>query len=176
MLNLLPQEVKDRYKYHSKLYSLGLAYILILVVLGLGAIGIATYNLTVAASLGQKQTEIDVLAAQKQKKTDVTDKAAFIEDRMEGAAAFQEKTQWEKILQQVADATPTNIQLTTTKVSTTGIDISGKTTDRRAIVLFSDRLSTQPNLSGAAIQSITDEVADGGPKSFTFTINAGVKQ
>lgn len=176
MLNLLPQTIKDRYRISSRLYAIGLVYFFVLVVTVLGALGIATYNLTATANLGQKQVEIDALAAQKQNITSVTAKAAFIEDRMQGSAAYQEKAEWEKTLQQVADATPTNVQLTSLRLTSAGIDVSGKTTDRRAIVLFADRLTQQSAFSSANIQSINEEKATSGAKSFTFTINLGVKK
>lgn len=176
MLNLLPQKIKERHHVSSKLYTLGLVYFVLLVLLGLGAIGLATYNLTAAASLGQKQTEIDVLNAQKKKQTDITAKAAFIEDRLNAVGTYQEKVEWEKIIQQVADATPTDVQLTALKLTATGIDVSGRTTNRRAIVLFSERLSTQSSLSSTNIQSISDDATAVGPKAFTFTINVGVKK
>ncbi len=176
MLNLLPQTIKDRYRISSRLYAIGVVYLLVLVVIVLGALVVATYNLTAVANLGQKQVEIDALSAQKKNVTSVTAKAAFIEDRMQGSAAFQENAEWEKTLQQVAEATPTNIQLTSLRLTSGGIDVSGKTTDRRAIVLFGDRLSQQPAFSSANIQAINEEKAASGAKAFTFTLNLGYKK
>lgn len=177
MLNLLPSEIKDRYRDKSRVYSLALAYIMLLVLTGLSAAGLATWNYIQQANISNKQGQMDQLRSEKQSKNELTIKAAFVEDRVKSVSQFRENQEWEAILDNVAAATPIGVQLDSMKVSiakavnSTTITLGGATTDRRTIVLFRDKLASLDYLSDVALQTLNESEAPSG-KNFLFTIVA----
>lgn len=179
MLNLLPAEYKNRFRAQSAVYGLSLTYFIIAVVVVLGAAVLATLNLTQTVRNSDIQGQIDELKNQKQRSREIALQASFLEDRLAQAATYQETSRWDKVLDQVANVTPTDVRLTSLKVdinTTKGgtLNIAGETADRRSIVLFKDKLISQKELTGVILQSITETKATSG-KMFTFTIQAGIK-
>jgi|GEM_PF-1306428 len=180
MINLLPKDVQQRYHLSSRVYGLVLVYVVVLVLLGLGAAGLATYNYQQQLDINQKQSQINALATQKKQQSSATTKAAFIEDRLKTVTTYTDSVHWENLLSEIASATPTDIQITALHVGATagkatGIDITGSTTDRRSIVLYSQKLATLSDITAPSIQNINETKGSNGSKSFTFTINTGVK-
>lgn len=176
MVNLLPPEIKNRYRLSSRLYLITLGYFVAIVVMVLGIAVLYTVNYSKEISLQAKQTELDALAAERQRQGEFTTKAAFIEDRLKASGQYLETVKWEEILGKLASATPTNVQLTSIQVgvATETINIDGQTPDRRAIILFRDRLAQDKTFPTVEIVSIA-EVATETSKIFTFSLKLGVK-
>lgn len=177
MLNLLPPEIKNQSKVTAKVSNLVLAYIIVLSVIVLGAAGLFTYNLTVSSKISDQQSQLNDLAAQKQKAAADTAKLALIQDRLSVAGQFQEKKEWDTLLGQVASDTPGSVQLTDLKITVdaakgTTLVVSGQTNSQRDIVLFQDKLAVDKSFTGAAIQTLTP--ATSGNKTASFVIQAGV--
>mgnify|MGYP000713441410 CR=1 FL=1 len=176
MVNLLPPEIKNRYRVASRLYLITLCYFMLIVVMALSIAGLFTYNYRTQISLQNNQAELESLVSQRQREAEITTKAAFIEDRLKANAQYQEKVEWEDILAKLASATPTNVQLTNiqTDISAGTVNLDGVTGDRRAIILFRDRLTQDKIFPGAEIKSIA-EVAEETGKKFTFSLSLEVK-
>lgn len=178
MLNLLPPEIKRQRRLKSLLYSTTLLYIIIVVLLGLGAAALLTWKTVLESTINERQARIDQLVTERQAKNKVIAQAAFVEDRVKNAAQFRETRHWEEILNEIAASTPTDTNLTTIAVTTTAdkpdqltLSISGGTTDRRSIVLFRDKLENAEHISSTTIQSLSESVTD-GVKQFVFTLSA----
>lgn len=178
MINLLPPEHKQKEATYSRLYALLGVYVLVVFLLGLGAAGLATYNLTTGSTINERQQTVDNLAVQRAAHKSETAKAAFIEDRIKQATTYSETRQWEAVLDAVAATVPSEIQLTSIKASTgtskvVSLVLAGQTTDRRSIVLFRQKLASDTKFTGASLQTITDATIN-GKSGFTFTIECSV--
>lgn len=177
MLNLLPPELKEQRRVKSLLYSTILGYIITAVAVGLGIAGFATWGFVQQSEIGNKEATIQQLASQRKSKESIITKASFIEDRLSASASLIEKRRWEIILNDIATATPTDTTLTGIRVanatagSTVDLSLSGKTTDRRSIVLFRDKLEGVEAISKTAILSLAEEEVD-GKKIFSFSLSA----
>lgn len=177
MLNLLPPELKEQRRVKSLLYSTVLSYIVIAVVVGLGIAGIATWGFVQQGEIGNRESTIQQLASQRKSKESIISKASFVEDRLQASSGLIEKRQWEKILNEIATATPSDTTLSgirvanTTTGQTVDLSISGKTTDRRSIVLFRDKLEGVEAITKTTILSLAEEEAD-GKKIFSFALSA----
>jgi len=176
MLNLLPPEIKDQRRIKSLLYSTFVTYIVVAVAIGLGLAGLVTWGLVQQSEITNRQGDIQQLASQRRAKEALISKASFIEDRLKAASSFQEKRQWELILDEIATATPTNTILTGIRVAKTETDqidlsISGTTTDRRSIVLFRDKLEASETVSKATILSLSETTVN-DRKEFRFSLSA----
>lgn len=177
MLNLLPLEVKQQRRVKSQLYSVTLIYILVLVALTLGAIGLTTWGFIQQTEIDSKQERIAQLTSQRQTKNDVINKAAFIEDRLNSASQFTETRHWEDILNEVASSTPTDMTLAAITVALspetgqTSVTLGGATSDRRSIVLFRDKIESSEHFTNSTIQSLSESAGEGG-KLFTFTLGS----
>lgn len=181
MINLAPASVKDRYRAYSLAYTVTVIYVIVIAVLGLGALVLATRILTLNAGLDDKQNTLARYESDKKKNLDLLKQAGLVEDRLKNAAQYQETRHWETIIHQVADITPTDIQLTSLKTAIeTGKPISltliGKTTNQRSILLMRDQLKNQGWVLTSAIQIITEGKAESGSgKAYTFTIATTLK-
>jgi Tfp pilus assembly protein PilN len=178
MINLLPPEHKQKEAIYSRLYALVGVYVLVVFLLGLGAAGLAGYNLTTGTTINDRQQKVDALAGQRAAHKSETTKAAFIEDRIKQAATYTETRQWETVLDAVAATVPSEIQLTSIKATTSttkavSLVLAGQTTDRRAIVLFRQKLASDKKFTGASLQTITDATVN-SKSGFTFTIECAV--
>ncbi|QQG49888.1 MAG: PilN domain-containing protein [Candidatus Berkelbacteria bacterium] len=176
MLNLLPPETRKRQHAKSSLYSLSVVYIIIVAVLFLGAGALGTWQFVLQNDINMRNEEISRLRAKKEAQSEVVLKAAFIEDRMSTAGSFQEDQKWEEVLGDVAQATPTDVQLSSIKVTTKPtqvLTVGGSTTNARAIVLFRDKLGATSRFKAAAISSISENKTDTS-RVFTFTIEISI--
>ncbi len=174
MLNLLPPEIKQQYRFKSRLYSLTLFYIVLVAALGLGAAVLTTYNMLQQSAVSEKQSKISSLQAQRKTKSTLLTKAAFIEDRYKVASQLQDKRQWTDIINRLASATPTGVQLlnvkfTVGKTNDLTVTLKGSTTDRRSIVLFRDKLEEDSHYEKTSIEAIT-EAGTETQKSFEFSL------
>lgn len=177
MINLLPSEVKQRRRHLSRLYLLTFVYILVSAVSVLGAIGLFSYNFSQNRQISDKEEQISQVDAQKSAQKEIVDEAIFIEDRLNNSSSYQDKTKWDDLLSQVAEATPTDVQLTNLKLAADAnkpisLSLSGKTVDRRSIVLFKDKLSKDGHYSLVEITNISD--TGDSSNSFTFNITAQI--
>lgn len=175
MLNLLPPEVKQRQKARSHLYIFTVTYLVVVAGLILGSLGLATLNLTRKSAISELKTRIESYASQRQRNEDLVLKAAFLEDRLRSSSTYQEKKSWDAVLDEVASSTPTNVTLSSLRVDTNGvtpkISVNGETNDRRAIILFRDKLADSTLFGVSSIQAMADVVSAGGVKTFTFSID-----
>lgn len=175
MLNLLPPERKENHRVYSLAYVIALFYIIAGVAIFLGAAGLATYNFTLSASNTSKEDRLQALEEEKTKNSEISNQAAFIEDRVNSQKTFQENTSWSQMLSSIASSTPTNITLNSLKSSAdpeskaTTVTLSGSSTNRRSVLLFKDKLSSNDAYSSVIIDSI-DEVGEGENQSFSFSI------
>jgi Tfp pilus assembly protein PilN len=178
MINLVPPEIKQRKGLKSLVYVVTLAYIVIASALVLGLAGLATYNYSQKIVLDGQQAELDRLAADKTKDKSLISQAAFVQDRVKNASTYKSSYDWNLVLDSIAQSTPTNTRLTSIKVTGDAtkpptIAISGESSDRRAIILFKDKLALTKPFNGAGITSLTESAA-GTSKTYTFSINASV--
>lgn len=174
MLNLLPPEIRQRYQVRSKLFMFSSIYLVIIVGLVLGVLGLATYNQTRKGVIGELKAQVATFATERQRSEELVQKAAFIEDRLKSAATYQEKILWDEILTELANSTPTDITITTIHVDTKDnqpkINVSGTTKNRRSIILMRDKITDSPKFAGTILQTITDVTNISGEKSFTFSL------
>lgn len=178
MINLVPPEIKKLKGVRSLGYVLTLGYIVVTAALLLGLAGLATYNYTQKTALGSQQTELDRLTAGKNQHKALLSQAAFIQNRVKSAASYKGAYDWNQVLTAVASSTPTNIRLTSIKISSEDgkpltIAIGGETGERRSIILFKDKLALTKPFSGASISSITESTAD-NKKTYTFSMSVGI--
>lgn len=178
MLNLLPPANKDKYRVYSFSYVLSLIYIVITLTIFLSGAVLATVNFTKRTNLNGKEERLNQLASERINSVKIADKAAFIEDRIKNKASYQDGVDWNKVLEAIASDTPTNVNLSAIKVSTDAaqkflVSLQGKASDRRAIVLYQSKLSTNSLFSNPAIQSITQS-ADINKTEFDFSLSLTV--
>lgn len=175
MINLLPPERKENHRVYSLAYLIALFYIIAGVTIFLGAVGLATYNLTISASNTSKEDRLRALEEEKTRNSEISNQSSFIEDRLKSQKSYQENTNWSQMLSAIAASTPTNITLSSIKSSTdpeskvTTVALAGNSTNRRSVLLFKDKLSANEAVSNAVIDSI-DEIGEGNNQSFTFSI------
>jgi len=178
MINLLPSEIKGQYRTKSVLYSLTLIYVIILVGLALGSAALATFNLTSRANISNKTETLAGLNEQAEKKQELILKAAFIEDRLKAESSQKSSPHWDAILASIASDTPANVQLTSININQDGsaftLTLGGETNERRAIVLFKDKLEADQSFEKARINNITDS-STAEFKKYGFTITTEVK-
>jgi Tfp pilus assembly protein PilN len=180
MLNLLPPEYKERYKVYSRAYGVALVYFVILVLIGLSIVGIATYGFIQQGQISDKETQLASLNSQKATYNETAAKAAFIEDRLNSNAQYQDQQDWNSVLGSIAASTPSDVQLTSIKTAlinqtTPTVTVTGSTANRRSIVLFKDKLATASGIKAPTLQSMTEKT-DGSSKTFDFTITMGVSK
>jgi hypothetical protein len=177
MLNLLPPEIKEQRRVKSLLYSLTLGYIAVAVVIGLGLAGFATWGFVQQGEIGNRESTIQQLAGQRKSKEQIIAKASFVEDRLTASSTLVEKRKWEEILNLIATATPSDTTLGGIRVANTptgqtvDLSVSGKTSDRRSIVLFRDKLEAEDTVTKTTILSLSEEEAN-GQKLFSFALSA----
>lgn len=178
MLNLLPPEVKQSRRTTSLLYTTIVVYILIMAAVALGIGGLFAWTFVQQGEMSDKQAQIQQLTTQRNAKKELVTAASFIEDRLKSASSLQESRQWEKILADIAAATPTDTKLTGTRLAIQKdnpqiieLTLGGQTTDRRSIVLFRDKLEASEAISKTTILSLSESQADGG-RIFTFSLSA----
>lgn len=172
MLNLLPPETRKHQHAKSSLYSLSVIYISIVAVLCLAAIALGTWEFVLQSDITVRNEELGRLRAKKEAQTETVLKAALVEDRLTSAANYKEPQNWDEILGDVAQATPSDVQLNTIKAATKPnlvLTVSGTTTNDRAIVLFRDKLSSVTRFKATAISSIAENKTDTS-RTFAFTI------
>lgn len=178
MIDLIPPEIKKRKGVRSLVYWIMVVYIVIGAGVILGAVFLQSYSLVGKSSLGDKQTKLDSLMAEKKKNESLGTEAAFIASRVSDAGKYQSVNDWNAVLQAIADATPTDTQLTSlTLASAEGksatVTVAGTTTSRRSIILFKDRLTVTQPFTAADISNISESDATGS-KVFTFSIDVSM--
>lgn len=178
MLNLVPPEVKKRKGIRSLAYIITLVYIILVSVLVLGLAGLISYNYTQRINLAGKQSQLDSLVAERNKSKDVLSQAAFIDNRVKNVAAYQSAYDWNIVLNAIAGATPTDLTLSSIKIASEAdklptITISGKSSDRRSVILFENKLAITKPFSGASITSLTESKSE-DETTYSFTISVGV--
>lgn len=178
MLNLLPPENKEKYRAQSIVYGVSLTYIIIAVAIYLGGAAFATFNLTKQTSIGNAQEKLNALSQEKTKNTEIANKAALVEDRVKNRSTYQDTDKWDKILESIANDTPTNVQITSIKTTTDSsnrltISILGKANERRAVVLFQDKLSNDKTFTATGIQSI-NQSTDATKTVYDFTVQTSL--
>lgn len=180
MINLLPPEHKQRNRIASLSYLVALVYIIVGVVISLGAAALATYNLTASATISGKEDRIAALSEQKNKNNEIATKASFINDRITSRSTYQESFEWEDVLTTIADATPSEIRLKgvksaiDTKSKKVTLTIQGTSSDRRSVLLFRSKLSEEKLFTAPFIQQL-NELSNDNKKEFDFTIEMGVQ-
>lgn len=178
MINLLPPEVKQRHIVSSRIYTLTLLYIVVLVILGLGAVALGTYNLTLGGTRSEREATLASLVAEKEKYSKLISQAAFVEDRLKTAKTYQETRKYEEVLDYVATSTPVDVQVTGINITVNekvSLTITGETRERRSVILFRDKLSQVTGLEPASVANIT-EGSDSKGKIFAFTITSTLKK
>lgn len=178
MINLVPPEIKKLKGVRSLGFVLTLGYIVVTSALLLGLAGLTTYNYTQKIALGSQQAELDRLVAEKNKNKTIIDQAALIQSRVKSVANYRSAYDWNQVLMAIASGTPTNIRLTSVKISSDAdkpptVAINGETGERRSIILFKDKLAQTKPFSGASISSITESTADDN-KTYTFSMSVGI--
>jgi len=181
MINLAPASVKDRYRAYSLAYTVTVIYVIVIAALSLGALVLGTRILTLNAGLDDKQNTLAKYDSDKKKNQELLLQAGLIEDRLKSSAQYQETRHWETIIHQIADLTPTDIQLTNLKTTIeTGkpinLTLTGKTSDQRSIILLRDQLKSLTFINTSTIQTIAEAKAESGSgKTYTFTIITTIK-
>lgn len=178
MINLVPPEIKQRKGLKSLVYVVTLAYIFISSALVLGIAGLATYNYTQRIYLGSQQAEIERLSAERNKDKALIGQAAFVQSRVKNASTYRSGYDWNLVLNAIAESTPSNTQLTSIKISSDTTKpptttMSGKSTDRRSIILFKDKLATSKLIANSSITSLTESASE-TDKTYTFSINVSI--
>lgn len=176
MINLLPKEIKQKYQVTSKVYGLAGIYILVLVIIGLGAAGLETYNYIQQTNLSQKQAELASLNSTQLKSSDLAKEAAFIDNRLTAQATFQDSRSWDTLVNTVATDTPSGVQLTDIKFTTTptlSLAITGQVTDQRQAILFEQKLASDKAFTSAQITSMSGSTS-GKIVTYSFAITAGI--
>jgi len=186
MINLVPPEIRQRKNLKSLAYIITTTYVLILSVLALSWAGLSTYNYTQKVYLGNQQSEIDRLDAEKNKDRVLQSQAALIQNRLNNAATYQSSHDWEQVLDAIAESTPTTTSLTSIKAAVVvnkppTVTVTGQSPDRRSIILFKDRLAVTNPFESVSITALTDTTTannDASSKSptsgFTFTISINI--
>lgn len=178
MINLLPPEIKNRYKVRSKVFGVATIYIIVLAIIGAGLAGVFFFNLLDQSIISNKESDLSALQNQTKQNDSLTTQAAFVESRVSAASQYQESVLWDETMTKIANFTPTNVQLSSIKI---GIDstkkiatvsMSGSSPDRRSIILFKDKLATEKTYLSPVIQSMSESSATDGEYTFgiTFTI------
>ena len=173
MINLIPSEHKNRYRASSRFYKVIAIYAFSVAIIGVCLVGLYFYNTLGKSKLADKQNQLDSLVAQTKQAGSITIQAALIEDRVAAAKQYQEKEQWEVVLKTIGDMTPTNIQMTSLKVTVdstkaaTTVILGGTSPDRRSVVLYNDKLASETSFLSPTIQSLS---ANTDNTIFTFGI------
>lgn len=180
MINLLPKEIKVKRQISHKVNGVITLYIFAIILLALGIAGIFLYNVSLKVEIDNKNQQLSDISKDKSENQDLISKASFIEDRVNSSKNYLETIKWEDALNQIASSTPSDIQLTeikitleTTKPSVIGIN--GKTTERRSIILFKEKLAELPFFTGLKLTNISDSDS-AGKQEFTFTIQSNINQ
>lgn len=152
-------------------------YVVLAAVMGLGTLGLGTYNLVGTSDISEKQQQLDGMLQQRKTNKELVSKLEFIDERTKNANTYKETKEWEKLIAAIAQATPTSIQLSGIKIdaskgATATIDLTGKTTVRRDVILFRDKLASDKVVADPQIASITDITTLTGTE-YNFSIKAG---
>lgn len=175
MINLLPPEIKNRYKKLSKLYLTIVIFITIAVSLILGGLSLMTYSIIQNNAINEKEAIVAQLLSSHKQNSAVIEKAAFIESRINRQNRYQEKKRWEELLEAIALSTPVNTRLTTTDINIkeSKITLVGESADQRSIILFRDKLLADSHwFSKAEIITINDDPT-ATKLVFTISLNIG---
>lgn len=176
MLNLLPKEVKEKYNASTKAYSISVIYLIVVAILGLGAAGLATFNYMQQVDISNKQGDLQSLVSQQQKSSDITKQAAFLEDRLAASTKYQEKADWSPVLGTIASDIPTDVQLTSLKLTdSSNFELAGQTTNELSAILLKQRLASEKNFNNVTMTALTETKGDKG-LVYTFNITFGVKK
>lgn len=174
MLNLLPPEIKSQHGVRSKLYTITVLYIVLAGIFVLGPIAVATFNFIQASQVSDYQSQISQIKSQIGQTKDINDKLAFIESRVSGADQFQEQRDWPDYLDIIAKATPPAIVITGLRLEDGAVDkpifaVTGRSTDRRSVILFKDKLALNEQITQAVFDSISETVVEDS-KIFNFSM------
>ena len=175
MLNLLPPEIKSRHKVRSRLYSITVFYIIIAAIFVLGPIATITYNFIQSSQVADIESEIAQIKSQIGKSNEINNKLSFIESRISAVSQFQEQKDWNDYLAVISSATPAPVLVSAIGLepqteNSPIITVSGKSGDRRSVILFRDKLMEDKFVSLATFTVLT-ELLDKGVKTFTFTLS-----
>lgn len=180
MINLVPPEFKKRQKVRSKIYFVVLVYIVATTAVVLGWAGLTTLNLISTSRLGDKEAQLSELTNLVNQKKNLVSKATFIQDRIASSAQYQPNYDWNLVLDAIAASTPTDSTLTKINITSDDktppkVNISGKSSSRRSIILFKEKLATTDPFTSASISSISDEITN-SVTSYSFTIVITMKK
>jgi Tfp pilus assembly protein PilN len=176
MINLIPPDIKRHHKRLSRIYSLAFIYIAIIAGLGFAAGGMGIYNFSLKSAVNDKHTQVDDQEKQKTTDKELVSQASFIEDRYKSSPTFHDTKKWDVLLGQIAQATPTNIQLTGLQLAIdpkkpTLVTIKGLSPDRRSALLFKDKLTALNIFISVDLTDLT-QAKSADQTSFSFTIQA----
>lgn len=178
MINLLPPEIKNKERQASRVYSLISFYIIIGSIIALATAGVWTYRFILESQLTDKQGQLSSLESAAKSNSSVLDQAAFIKNRLEAEANYQDSTDWVALLDQIASDTPATIQLTNLHLdrssSAFSLGINGLASSRRDIVLYKDKLNASSLYMNAEITAVNDR-DNASAQPFSFTIQTSVK-
>jgi len=178
MINLLPPEIKSRYKVRSKLYSISVAYIIIASIFILGPIALATYNFIQDSQIAGIDSQIEQLKAQIGKSKDINTQLAFVENRTNSAAQYQEQKDWPDYFDHISAALPAPVTLSNIALVSgqkTTFSVAGKSDDRRSIILYRDKLIDDEDIESAEFTNLKETIQQ-EVKVFDFSINIIFKQ
>ena len=178
MINLIPPELLQKRKSQSVAYKFITLYIVVFSAVALGVGGLFFYSTEIANQINDRNAELTNLKDQKQKASDVTKKAAFVEDRMKLATTSKEDKDWTALTETIGSVTPTDTQISALKItapkdatSPFAISITGNSKDRRSIILFRDKLSSTKGFTDSFLTSIADKVDLNNLYVFNLTVN-----
>jgi len=180
MVNLIPKEFKKRKDAKSLVYGVTSAYVVVIAVILLLALGLKTFNYLTRVSMDDKQAKLTTLQAQQNKDKALATEAGLIQDRLDQHQKFMSTVDWNETLGDIAANTPTVVKVNSIKAATaeSGKDptatITGETSDAKAVVLFQDKLTVSKKFSSATITGITQSGST-SDALYTFSITIVLK-
>lgn len=176
MINLLPPEINEKRRLGPKIIGLTVLYAFVALIIVGGVFGLMFYNSSTANKITEKETALSNLKNVKSDASDITKQAAFIEDRLNMSTTTKDSKDMVAILQALGGVTPTNVQVDSLKVTVSkdgksiDFNITGKTPDRRAIILFRDKMTSNASFTNPTITAITEKTTGSDKYGFNITV------
>ena len=158
-INLLPQQQRERFR-HQKLNTYLISWAIILLIFGLGLLALVFFLKTgLAAQSKSLANQIQTVQKELDKKADVKAKVEAF-NQIVNVASSLEKSQiiWSKVMTDLANSTPADVQLTQTKLGASGgFTLSGRAASLRSVMKFKEKIEKLNYLSQVEVIKISQE-------------------
>jgi len=178
-INLLPAELKAKNK-RNRINALVLSICLtILAIVLAGSFALEIINQILNLELKTNRTQIEQEKETISSYQKVEKKAQELNQTLKLLEDLSKKyPRWSKALKEIADSTPSNLQITNLTLNTAkppAIAISGIAASRREIAKFQEKLETSPYFQEVKFIS-SQQIDISGKEGFSFNLEANLEK